>query len=282
MYNAKIITDKNAVVGFGWKYGSIFDIDPLNGVAVDVDTSQGFQQVGTTVESMGVKGLSRTIKGTFHAGRRAEAESMLNNLPIMTTGKLYFNDEYYCNIYVSKTPTIVRKGNHYSFSLMVYCNEPYWYKAESTSYDMGDWVKQFILPASYDSHIFATRNANVFVDCFNHGSVKTSPVITFTASSTVTGFGLLNAETLEFMKLNTEIRSGDIVRVYRKNSRLFVERTRAGKTDDIFEYLDETSSLFYLYPGSNVLKMTADENVAGLQCNVSFESAYVGVLDYVS
>ena len=279
MYNARIITDNGDIFSFGYQYGVLFDISPLSGANVDVNTSQGFQQVGTTVESLGVGGLSRTIKGTFINKDLAEAQSMLAKLPVFTRGVLWFNDEYYCNIVVQKTPTIVRKKNKTTFTMMVYCNTPFWYGSTKNQYTMGSWTKRFRFPVLYDTHIFAEVNTGAFVDCYNYGSVNATPTIVFTASSTVRNFGLINANTLEYIKINTTIGQGETVTIYRKNSRLYVEKSNGVTTEDIFEYLDEYSDLFWLYPGANVLRMTADENEAGLQCVVSFENAYMGVLD---
>lgn len=279
MYNARIVTDTGKSVSFGYEYGILFDITPLSGVDVDVNTSQGFQQIGTTVESLGVGGISRTIKGKFINKGLAEAKSMLDILPVFTKGVLWFNDEYYCNIVVQKTPTIGKKNGQTVFTMMVYCNTPFWYDTTSNKYAIGSWEKQFRFPTSFDEHIFATTNTGAFVDCYNYGSVSAAPVITFTASSTVTNFGLMNANTLEYIKINTTITNGETVTVYRDNSRLYVERDNGSSVEDIFEYLDEYSDLFWLYAGSNVLRMTADDNVAALQCVVSFENAYMGVID---
>lgn len=279
MYNARIITESGNTVSFGYEYGIIFDISPLSGADVDVNTSQGFQQIGTTVESLGVGGISRTIRGTFINKGLAEAQSMLANLPVFARGVLWFNDEYYCNIVVQKTPTIVRKKNKTTFTMMVYCDTPFWYGTQKNQYSMGSWTKRFRFPVLYDSHIFAETDSGAFVDCFNYGSVNAAPTITFTASSTVRNFGLINANTLEYLKINTTISQGEKVTVYRKNSRLYVEKDNGSSVDDIFEYLDEYSDLFWLYPNSNILRMTADENEAGLQCVVSFENAYMGVID---
>ena len=204
---------------------------------------------------------------------------MLANLPIFTRGKLWFNDEYYCNIVVQKTPAITKKKNKVVFTMMVYCNTPFWYGKQKNAYSMGTWTKAFSFPTSFDSHIFAERNAGAFIDCFNYGSVDATPTIVFTASSAVTNFGLINANTLQYIKVNTTIQQNETVTIYRDNTRLYVRRTDGNTDEDIFEYLDEYSDLFWLRSGSNLLRMTADVNEAGLQCVVSFENAYMGVID---
>lgn len=279
MYNAKLITDNGDIVSLGYEYGVLFDITPLSGVAVDINSSQGFQQIGTTVESMSVGGISRTIKGVFLNKSLAEAQSILDLLPVFTKGKLYFEDIYYCDFAVSKTPTFVQKHNKTSFTMMLYCQTPFWYSAEEHKYEMGVWRKLFSLPTTYDTHIYADKDANAFVDCYVNGNTKVAPTIRFSADSSVVNYGLMNAETQEFIKFNDTLLNGDVVDVYRENNKLYATRTRAGVTTDIFYALDEDSSLYWLNPRNNILRAIADSNVQNMQCVVSFRDAYMGVLD---
>ena len=281
MYEAKIITDAGNTVGFGHSWNNVFKIEPLSGVDIDINTSQGFQQIGNTIESLGVGGLSRSISGVYYGNSKNEALSMLQNLPIFTQGKLYIEDKYYCDITVKKTPEVKRKGTFYEFALMVYCRTPFWYSSDVYEYDMGEWQKSFSFPTSYDSHIYATKNASVFIDCYNPGAYKAEPKIVFKADATVTNYGLLNAQTLEYIKLNDSILPGDIVTIEKRNGQLYVERLRSGVTTDIFSTLDEDSDLYWLNVGQNILRMTADTNVSNLVCLVSFSPVYMGVADVV-
>lgn len=279
MYKARIITDAGREIGFGTDYYNVFSIDPLSGTDVEIFTSQGFQQIGNTIEGMGVGGLTRTISGVFYGNHRDEAFSMLQSLPIFTTGRLYIDDEYYCEIAVKKTPEIKRKGTFYQFAFQVYCRTPFWYSAQISEYEMGAWQKLFSFPASYDSHIYAQKDASAFVSCFNSGAYKTEPTIVFKSDSTVTGYGLLNAVTNEYIRINGTLLQGDIVTIGRRQGQIYVERERDGEVEDIFAELDEGSTLYWIEVGENILRMTADTHQSSLQCVVSYSPVYMGVLD---
>ena len=56
MYEARFETEDGRSFRFGYPYGSVFSIDPLSELDVALSTSQGFQQVGVTVESADVGG----------------------------------------------------------------------------------------------------------------------------------------------------------------------------------------------------------------------------------
>lgn len=63
----KIVTDAGAVLHLGWDYDAPYVLDPLNGVDVDLQTAQGVNQIGDTVEGQSVSGVSRTLSVVFWA-----------------------------------------------------------------------------------------------------------------------------------------------------------------------------------------------------------------------
>ncbi len=65
----KLVTDAGAVLHLGWNYNAPYNLDPLNGVDVDIQTAQGINQTGTTVERQSVAGVSRTLSVVFWGGR---------------------------------------------------------------------------------------------------------------------------------------------------------------------------------------------------------------------
>ena len=281
MYNARIETEDGKSFGFGTQYGSVFDISPLSGADVNIATSQGFQQIGVTVENQSVGGMSRTIKGVFMDSKQtAIMQSMLESLPVFTRGKLYFNEKYYTEIVFKKTPAIVKKKNRKTtFTMMVYCKDPFWHTVESSAYNIGDYIPMFHFPVIYDSHVFARKNPSSFVNCYNVGSVKVPFKLTMRSDATVQNAGIINANTLEYIKLNRDILLGDVIEIYRDNGRLFVTLTREGVKTDVFADLDEGSNLFWMYPADNIIRLTADDGLQNLVGVVTFDPAYMGVLD---
>lgn len=256
MYNAKIVTDSGITFNFGYEYDSVFDIDPLTGVDVDLATSQGYLQIGETVEGQSVGGVNRTIKGVFFKNEAEREAEMLNALPMFTTGKLYYNDNYFCDMVVKKTPVIVtNKVGITSFSILVFCYTPFWLKAEKNVFEL---------------------NSTSAVNCKNEGVAQMEFSVKFETSLFTQGFGIKNTATDKFIKLNTDIEQGESVTVYRKNGRLYVLKN---DTEDIFAALDEDSNLFELASGDNELIATADGGETSLTVTVEFYEPYMGVIN---
>lgn len=279
MYKARIETDKGKTFVFGPENCNVFDIDPLSGVDVDLSTSQGFQQIGETIENQSVKGLSREIRGVIFKNSIETARRMLNDLPIFTTGRLYYNDDYYCEITISKTPYIkVGKDKRVTFTMMVYCALPYWYVSSSNTTLIGAYEKTFMFPVLYDSHIFGRKNPSAFINCYNKGSVEVPYTAIFTCTTPVTNPGIINVYTLQQIKFNLVLGLDDILTVRRENGVMYVELMSGGKTTNVLSKLTEDSDLFWIYPGDNVLRLTADEGLDDLICSVEFNEAEVGVI----
>lgn len=276
MYNARIETDAGKSVRLGYDYGNIFDISPLSGVDVNLGTSQGFQQIGETVETQSVQGITRTISGTFTgADPESAARVMLRALPIFTTGRLVFDDRYFCRIHIKKTPYVHRNSvGKYTFSMMVYCETPYWLDIRSEQYVMGGYTAAFSFPVIYDAHVFGVSDESAFTNCINNGAIEVPFTARFTTDTETSKFGIININTLERLTLNTTLLQGESVTVSRENGRLYVQRG----DEDIFAVLDESSDLFMMHPGDNVLRMTAETGLGGLRVSISYNAAEIGVI----
>lgn len=280
MYKARIETDRGQIFRFGPDNCIVFDIDPLSGVDVDIATSQGFQQIGETVENQSVRGLSRTITGTIFKNSLETAQMMLRYLPIFTTGKLYYNDDYYCNIVVSKTPYIKvdEKQRKFTFTMMVYCNVPYWLDANRSDYVIGGYSKAFKFPVIYDTHTFGVKNPSAFINCYNAGVIDVPYELQFTCITPVENPGIINVYTLQKLKFNLTLGIGEILTIRRENGILYVELDQSGTKSSVLSKLTEDSDLFWINPGDNVLRLTADSNEDDLIGTISFNAAEIGVI----
>ena len=62
MFDAIFKASNGLTFSFGYAAGVLWSITPLGGLPVDLETSQGYQQVGATVESRSISGVTRTVK----------------------------------------------------------------------------------------------------------------------------------------------------------------------------------------------------------------------------
>ncbi len=287
MYNARFEKSNGENFYFDIEHRIVFDLEPLSELDVDISTSQGVAQLGSTVENRSVGGVERDITGHIVGYANDIKNQMLSIFTPFSGGKLYFNDRYYCDCVVKRTPAIGSATRDVGFSISLYCDYPYWYAAGESYAALNTWAGCFRFPGptsevgtNYDLHCFGTKNENAFVNIYNAGSASVPFSVTMsTDSESVTGYGIVNVYTLEYFMLDDTLHGGETVNVYWDGARLRVTKTLSdGTTEDDFAALNEGSSLFYLEPGDNILR-TFSESGETLSATVTYRTAYVGVYD---
>ena len=276
----KIVTDAGAVLHLGWDYDMPYNLDPLNGIDVDLKTAQGVNQVGTTVEDEVVSGVSRTMDVTFWGEHKLEnAKFFARCLPYFTKGTLYFGDKYFTRFVLQKTPCFSRYTPDPRCSLMLYSEKPFWYSLTATAAVLGGYEPAFRFPVCYDSHIYGIKRDGTAAVLRNEGSLPVPFTAKLTCSMEVQHPKVVDLKTGDFIGFDLTLEPGDVLEIYRSTSdRLACTLTRAGVTENIFAKLDEDSTLTELQPGDNVLSMQAENGSGYLQASVSFYPMEAGIL----
>ena len=275
----KLVTDAGAVLHLGWDYNAPYNLDPLNGVDVDIQTAQGINQTGTTVERQSVAGVSRTLSGGFWGGHALDnARNFARKLPYYTTGTMYFEDAYFTRFVVQKTPYF-SSYTEPRCELMLYSPKPYWYDLTATARVLGGYQPAFSFPVCYDSHTYGIRQDGEAAVLRNPGSLPVPFTATLRSTMPVEHPRVVDLRTGAFIGFDLTLQDGDRLEIYRSTTdRLACTLTREGKTSNIFSKLDEDSTLTELQPGDNILSMQADSGAAYLQASVSFYPMEAGVL----
>lgn len=278
-----IVTDAGVTLHLGWDYKIPYDLDPINGVDVDLQLAQGVNQIGSTVERQIVAGVYRTLTGCIWGGDK-DAALLLRALPYHTTGVIYFADKYFTRFVVSKTPYFSQVEPFPRFSMMLYCPKPYWYSLDEQSYLLGGFRASFRFPVNYTAHSYSTRITGKVVNIHNSGSVPVPFTCTLRCTTLICrNPRICNATTGEYIGLvDTELQAGDIVEIYRTTTdRVAVSLTRDDVTTNIFAQLDEDSTLTELAAGDNLLTLAADTGEDSLQASIRFYPMEAGVLPEV-
>lgn len=276
----KLITDAGAVLHLGWDYDAPYNLDPLNGVDVELQTAQGINQTGATVERQSVSGVSRTLSVVFWGSHALDtARQFAKKLPYYTTGTMYFGDAYFTRFVVQKTPYFSRYDPDPRCELMLYSPKPFWYSLTETASVLGGYQPAFRFPVCYDSHTYGIRQDGEAAVLRNDGSLPVPFTATLTCSMQVVHPKVVDLNTGAFIGFDLTLEDGDTLEIYRSTSdRLACTLTRQGVTENIFALLDEDSTLTELQPGDNVLSMQAESGAGYLQAAVSFYPMEAGIL----
>ena len=280
MYNVTFIAETTRKsVDMSMQSGIIISrITGVTGTTATLSTSQGYQQIGSSVQSATIEGQSMTISGKILDGDTAKKRLLLNVFSAGTKGRLIWENKYFCDVWVRSAPTISQE-RHSTFVMQLYAPFPYWQQIDESVYTVGQIVGAFSFPVNYaTAHKFGVSSGNTTVNAYNDGDVDSAFSLTIRADSTIESPTVTNISTEEYLKINGTLNAGEEITIYRKDGQTRVTKTSAGVTSDAIALLDEDSTLFAVHAGDNLLYLSATSGVTAATVTITFYPAFAGVL----
>lgn len=281
MYSVIFESDNGLKYLFGKDGNTVFDMDLGNGVSVDVGTSQGFSQVGETVESMTVGGRTITVHGTVFGDVQTRKRLMRKAFAPFVWGRLIFDDTHYIRVCVKDTPTFSPVRDDGRFTMLLYAPFPFFFSVDESNYNIGGIDPMFMFPVNYSiPHKFGERGAGRYTNVYNGGDIPVPFRAYIETFGTSTNPRIVNLDTQEYLKLNGTLSVGDVVNIYRdQNNILRAELNSGGEVVDVLSWVDDGSSLFQLKAGDNIIAFDDDEGGDSLTVKFTFSPAVVAVYE---
>lgn len=273
--------DNGKTFVFGQNGGNYFGMNIGDGVDVSLGTSQGFSQVGETVENQSVGGRSIDVTGEMFGNITERKNALRAACPPLTAGRLIFQRAYYIRVYVKKAPSFSAKRGNGLFKMQFYAPFPYYRSLDEKLSYVGLITPSFRFPVNYgETHRFGTRSAERYTNVRNDGDVRVPFRLFLQSSGTCTNITVTNLKTFAFLKLNGVLNSGETIQIYRDTENVLrVELTSGDMTTDALSWVDEASALFELEPGDNPISASDDEGGAGLTARFAFSPAVAALYE---
>lgn len=281
MFDAVFTSSDGQTFGFGYKAGVLYSIDPLGDLPVELETSQGYQQVGATVESRSISGVTRTITGRILRNTDYCKRQLRDVFAPYVTGRLTVAGKYYCDAEVQRCPAISAASRWPTFSFQLYCPSPYWYSVAQTSAATLQVTPTFTLPVCYDTHQYGLRAQTEWLRIRNAGLDTQDWTLTLTAHGTVENPCVTDPESGEYLRFVVTLEDTDQLRVWRENGRLRIEWVISGTAVNGFSLLDESSTLWTLRHGTQAWVRSADNGEEKLYLTMSCSAAFSTVITEV-
>lgn len=264
---------------FGKNGNNYFGMNIGNGVEVKLGTSQGYSQVGETVETESVGGRPIDVTGEMY-GNIVERKNALRNVCApFVTGRLVFQKKHFIRVYVKNAPSFSPVKNNGLFKMQFYAPFPFFFDLNENHSNIGVVIPQFRFPVNYGvPHRFGTRSIARYTNVINSGDVRVPFRLHLLSSGICRNITITNLNTFAFLKLNGVLNAGDTVDIYRDNDNVVrAELNSGGVVSDIVGWIDEASTLFELNVGDNLIAANDDEGGAALVVHFYFNPA-VGAL----
>lgn len=279
MYNVRYERSDGKALSFSLAQGFIIkSITGDTGYGVDISASQGYQQVGELVDATSIGGQSLTMNGFVLDKKTASKEALLSVFAPLTRGRLFWEDKYYIDVYVSSSPEISQE-KHSKFSLKLFAPFPFWRSVAENFSAFGLITPMFSFPVNYsEPHIFGERSRESLANCFNGGNVPIEFSLEISSRGAVVNPRISNLTTEQETSFTGTINSGEKLVMRRVNGELEVVISEGGAERNAFDMLDVESDFFSLAVGDNVVAMNADSGDESAFTTIKFSIAKAGVL----
>lgn len=290
MYNIKIYNlDNGKHINFVAPEGfAITEISGLNSTSIEHATSQGFKQVGSTLQGSSVQDRLITITGAFIGQSRDLRKQLLDTIvppknPESTNLKVVFNNMFFEMGILETMDDVTNHMYSAMFQFIIRCPYPYWRSLEMIKTTLGGIEGKFMFPVDYgnpavpDLHYFGVRTEESYKNILNEGNVPVPFKILFYARTTLTNPIVQNIETLEYIGMSKEMKAGEIITIDQTESILGITSTTGSITEDDMSFFNLSSTLFKLGVGDNLIRFDADSNKDGLDCFIYHYLTLAGV-----
>jgi hypothetical protein len=266
VYNAKYVSNTGETYDFGVAGSTVFDMDIGNGLSVDISTSQGFAQMGESVEAQKVSGKPIKVKGVVYKDVSNRRKMLRDVFSPFTNGRLSFDNGYYIDVYVKDTPTFSPVKNDGRFTMLLYAPFPFFSKADSGKVEFGEVAPAFSFPVNYVvPHAFGFKGFSTEKIVNNDGNVPVSFNVSFETTGKVTNIAVTDLDTGEFLRVKGDLLSGQKIVLNRSTEGVLEALLIDGnKTTDIINRIDENSTLEKLKKGANRFKITDEFSDGGM------------------
>lgn len=281
MYSVVFEGDNGEKFLFGPNGNNVFDMDFGDGLSVSVGTSQGFSQVGETVESMSVGSRTIKVNGVVFGNVYENKKSMRKVFAPFVWGRLVFEGKYYTRVCVKTTPTFSPVRDDGRFTMQFLAPFPYFYLTDQANVLVGGVEPKFKFPVNYaQPHMFGVRSTNKFSKIYNEGDVEVPLQVYIQSFGESINPRITNLQTQERLQINGTLSVGDVLNIYRDNNNVLrAELMTEGQTVDVLSWIDDSSDLFLLHVGDNLIAYDDDGGGLALTVRFSYSPAVVALYE---
>lgn len=293
-----MVTDRKITVSNGRKIIELtappYYVKKINGfdmLDVNIVTSQGFGQEGTSYVNAYTYERSLLIEGQIRASSTREMQVLRDSLSGIFLPKtelvithFYGGVTRRIKVYVEKTPafSFSNIGTIQFYNVEMTAPDPFWYADNYCLVEMANTAGNFHFPLTIPKEkgvVFGVKSNSMIAQLANRSPVKLPLKIIFTSKGNVSNPYILNVNTRECIKLNCNMQDGQTIIIETGEDKTVT--SRIGNTvEDYIGYVDiagESCTFLELDVGDNVMRYGADDGEEYLAVKFTYYDKYMGV-----
>lgn len=165
------------------------------------------------------------------------------------------------------------------FIVRLFCPSPFFTDIQETKQNIAYWINDFHFPLeiSKEGIEMGHKAESLIVNVLNNGDIETGMKIKFIARGSLKNPSFFNVNTREFIKINTDMKAGDIVTVTtsKGNKRVILTDTNSVESN-ISSSFSINSTFLQLDIGDNLFRYDTDENIDNLEVSIYYTQKYLG------
>jgi len=261
----------------------ITKLDGVGHVRQSISTFHAPGQDGAFYISSTLDMRNITVEGTLLADSIDSAYAYRHQLLRIFTPKLhgtliYRNRQISCIVEEAafSAGSAARAPN---FFISLLCPSPFFEPLEAVRKELASWEKHFLFPLEITEPgiEFGIRQPSQIITIENEGDVLCGCVIVFKALGAVVNPELMNVDTGEYIRINTEMAAGQEIYVYTHFAGKRVTSVTGTTETNAFSLIDVGSTFLQLSVGKNVLRYDAQEYMDLLEVVINYRPQYLGV-----
>lgn len=257
---------------------SVIGLDPPDGI---INTTRNAGQDGSIYNSSYVDNRVITITMAINYPAETNRINLYRFFKTKFPVKLYYNNnlrDVTITGYV-QSMQIAFFDKKETCQITILCPDTLFSDVDLGVYDLSGIGSGFEFPFNIDedgipfSIVLPMQETNVI----NHGDIETGALITIAAIGPVINPQVYNVLTGKYMKLNTELSSGDVIMINTRSGQKSIKLTSGGETTSLIGNLTEGSTWLQLTPGDNIMGGGADTGSEYMTVTFQVVSQYQGV-----
>ncbi len=270
---------------------SVEEIKGFDSLDVNVVTTQGFDQDGSTPVNIYTDDRPMEIKGQIYAESTWKMQDLRDRLLDIFLPKAALEVRHHyggvtrtIRAYAEKTPafTLTKVSKLQEYRVKLRATEPYWRGDRDAMVEMAGTKGQFHFPLVIPRGkgvIFGVKSKSKIASVPNRSAIRTGMEIIFTARGNVTNPYVINIYTRECIQINCGMVNGQTITVETGEEKTITSRLNGVSTDYIGRVDLEGGNCDFLElaPGDNVLRYGAEEGEDYLAVKFVYATKYAGV-----